>query len=118
MYKWEPGSFRILPLGERAFLGNISKHSHFTLAATPYLIAVTARSRRVFHVKQVSQMTLFPTPTLQFTEIMVFLGEYYSIRMIHHKVPVNNPWSLQIFSEAWLKTAMTIPHLNTHRGHV
>lgn len=56
----------------RAPLGNTSKPTRFTQAVPPYLIAVTARPRGVFCVKQMKQISLFPAPTLQFSSRLWF----------------------------------------------
>lgn len=76
-YSQATGNFQTLSLRQRrdgSFSGDTGKLHSFTQAVSPYLIAVTTRSRRVFHVKQMRVISPFPASTLPiYRQIMIFL---------------------------------------------
>lgn len=94
------------------FLGNIGKPTHFSQVVHPCLIAITVRSRRVFNIKQMRQISPFPAPTLQFSGRLLFSWTVF----IHQNDSPHSSCAQALVSAEFLrglfKPGFMVSHLN------
>lgn len=113
-YSQATGNFQTLSLRQRrdgSFSGDTGKLHSFTQAVSPYLIAITTRSRRVFHVKQMRVISPFPASTLRFTGRLWFSWMVFICQNDSPCSSCEQPFALESFSGTWLELDLKASHL-------